>query len=313
MTKFLRVIDCRSLVGSQNILRETVESLIGLDRLTNLLEVVIHTGALRNSVPISVLMVARPGAAKSKQLLAFDSTSIHLTNDMTTAGLFDCMSRDRDNKIRHIVLPDMNAVLSHKGTTSELFFGNLLALMSEGITRIDDGRYQKEIPHLPVGMITAATPGMYESNIKKWEKTGLKRRFLPLFYDYTSATRMKINEGIRNGSVTLHQVIRKKIVLPKVPALVNIGDAEGLRLESMAQMLAGHLSWFPARERDTNKKIMCKPSPGEMALEFTPHLILRSLCCAHALRARRGKVNNDDLNFVMGVIDFCRYGSPVLL
>lgn len=292
---------------------EKLESLIGLERLSNLLEVVIYTGALRNSVPISVLLVARPGAAKSKTLISFDAPSLHLTNDMTTAGLFECMQRDRESKIRHIVLPDMNAVLSHKGSTSDLFFGNLLALMSEGVTRIDDGRHQKEVPHLPVGMITAATPGMYESNVRKWEKTGLKRRFLPLFYDYTSATRMKINAGIRTGNVTLQQLTRKKIVLPKNTALVAIPEKEGLLLESLAQMLAQHLAWFPARERDTNKKIMCKPATGEMALEFTPHLILRSLCCAHALRAKRGKVGPDDIAFVTGVIDFCRYGAPVLL
>lgn len=289
------------------------EILVGLERLADLIEVVVWTGALKNSIPISVLMVARPGAGKSKTIIAYEAPSLHLVNDMTTSGLLERMERDREQKIRHILLPDMNAVLSHKGSTSDLFFGNLLALMSEGTTRIDDGRQQKEIPHLPVGMITAATPGMYEANVKKWDKSGLKRRFLPVFYDYTVETRQKINAGIRQGAVTLQQLTKKKLDLPARLATVTIPEKEGYQLESLAQILAQHLSWNPIRQRDSDKKIMCKAAPGEPQLEFTPHLILRSLASGHALRAKRGKVKDEDITFCARSIDFCRYGSPVLL
>lgn len=291
-----------------------MEKLVGLERLTDLIEIVIWSGALENSIPISILIVGKSGTAKSKVALSFQASSIHATNDMTSSGLFEAMLRDRENKIRHILFPDMNAILSHKGATTDLFFGNLLALMSEGLTRIDDGRQVKEIPHLPVGLIAAATPEMYDTQSKKWSMTGLKRRFLPIFFDYCTETRQKVNHAIRAGHVTLKQVQKTKIELPKKLATISIGEKESLEIESLARLLADHLSWHSQRIRDPEtKRIFVRAVPGETPMEFTPHLILRSLASARARRANRSVVNAEDVLFLARTIDFCKYGSPVQL
>jgi hypothetical protein len=290
------------------------EKLIGTERLSNVIETVIWSGALANSIPISCLVVGQSGTGKSKTVLSFQAPSLFITNDMTSSGLFEAMLRDRENKIRHILFPDMNAILSHKGSTTDLFFGNMLALMSEGITRIDDGRQTKEIPHLPVGLIAAATPEMFDSQSKKWGMTGLKRRFLPLFFDYSTTTRQKVNEGIRNGHVTLKQIQKTKIDLPKRPATINIPEKESLEIESLSRLLAEHLSWHSQRVRDPEtRRIFVRAVPGAAPMEFTPHLMLRALACANALKEKRGKINAADMAFLTDTIDFCRYGSPVQL
>lgn len=291
-----------------------MEKLIGLERLFNIIEVVIWSGALANSIPISILIIGQSGTGKSKMSLSFQASSMHVTNDMTSSGLFDIMLRDRESRIRHVVFPDMNAILSHRGSTTDLFFGNMLALMSEGITRIDDGRQAKEIPHLPVGLIAAATPEMFDTQSRKWQMTGLKRRFLPLFYDYSMSTRQKINEGIRNGNVTLKQMEKTKVELPKRLATIMIPPKESLEIESLARVLAENLSWYSQRMRDPEtKRIFVRAVPGAAPMEFTPHLILRSLACAHALRAKRGKVDAPDVQFLVNTLDFTKYGSPVQL
>lgn len=269
---------------------------------------------MANSVPISILIIGQSGTGKSKMSLSFQAPSLHVTNDMTSSGLFDAMLRDRENRIRHIVFPDMNAILSHKSSTTDLFFGNMLALMSEGITRIDDGRQAKEIPHLPVGLIAAATPEMFDAQARKWQMTGLKRRFLPLFYGYSMATRQKVNEGIRNGNVTLKQMEKTKVELPKRLATIMIPEKESLEIESFSRVLAENLSWHSQRMRDPEtKQIFVRAIPGAPPIEFTPHLILRSLACAHALRAKRGKIDSSDVQFIMSTLDFTKYGSPVQL
>ena len=291
-----------------------MEKLIGLDTLTEILETVIWSGALANSIPISVLIVGQSGTGKSKTVLSFEAPSLFCTNDMTSSGLFEAMQRDRENKIRHIVFPDMNAILSHKGSTTDLFFGNMLALMSEGITRIDDGRQQKEMPHLPVGLIAAATPEMYDLQDKKWSMTGFKRRFLPLFYTYSMQTRQRVNGEIREGNITLKQLTKKKIELPKTLATVAISKEEGLRIEAMSLQLADSLSWSAQRFRDPeSKRIFVRAVAGAMPMEFTPHLILRSLASTNALKHRRGKVGPKDIEFLSMTINFTRYGSPVQL
>ncbi len=291
------------------------EKLIGLERLTDLIETVIWSGALANAIPLSILIIGESGTGKSKTVLSFNCKSLHVTNDMTSSGLFEAMQRDRDNKIRHILFPDMNAILAHKASTSELFFGNLLALMSEGITRIDDGRNVKEIPHLPVGLIAAATPGMYDANSRKWEKTGLKRRFLPIFFDYSTQTRQDVNAAIRNGEVTLKQLSKKSVDLPgRLIGNVSIGEVESFQIENLSRILADHLGWRASRTRNPDTKIwFVHPAPGKTPIEFTPHLVLRTLASAHAARARRASIDEDDIHFVTQAIDFCKYGSPVQL
>lgn len=290
-----------------------MEKLIGLDRLSDLIETVIYSGGLENGIPLSILIVGEAGTAKSKTILSFAAPSIHVTNDMTSSGLFEMLQRDRENKVRHIMFPDMNAILSHKGSTTDLFFGNLLALMSEGVTRIDDGRAIKEMPHLPCGLIAAATPDMYDSQEKKWRRTGLKRRFLPIFFEYSTATKQAVNGAIRDGHVTLKQLQKTKIELPKRLATVQIPERESFQLENLSLMLAENLSWHVNRQRADDGKLFAKAMPGKAPIPFTPHLILRTLASAHALRAKRGSVTEEDLQFCMNTVDFCRYGSPVAL
>ena len=290
------------------------EQMIGLAKLGEILETVIWSAALANSIPTSIIIVGEPGTGKSKTLLQFDAVSLHVTNDMTTAGLFDALERDHENRIRHILFPDINALLSHKASTSGLMFGNLLALMSEGVIRIDDGRKTKEIPHAPVGILAAATPEMFAANAKKWQMTGFKRRFIPLFFEYQTATLVAINKSIRNGKTTLKQLPRKKIALPPIKATIAINETLGLKIESLAGVLASNLAWYPAAVRDTTTgKLLRQAMQGRAPITISPHLLLRNLAMAHAVKNRRAAVNEADYDFLTQLIDFTKYGSPVKL
>ncbi len=179
--------------------------LIALQPILEIIETVLWTAALDHGIPISAFLIGPPGSGKSKTLTPFAGKTIHRSDDLTSSGVLEIMERDKENSVKHILISDLNAILSHKSSTTNLTIGNLLSLMSEGIVRIDDGRRNKEVPHAPVGLVVGITPKMYEMHFERWDMTGFRRRFLPIFFTYKAATIMQIQKAIEDGKVNMKQ------------------------------------------------------------------------------------------------------------
>jgi hypothetical protein len=291
------------------------KSMIAMELLQETLKAVIFTGCLAGTVPLSVILVGPPGTGKSKAMLQFCSPSLHVTNDVTTSGLSDIINDDKAGLVRHIVIPDFNIVVSHKAATTNLTVANLLTLTSEGSVRIDDGRRQKELKHAPIGIITAMTREVYEEHAKRFRKLGIGRRFTPLFFNYGLPTRISIQKEISNGGVTLEQLLPYPVVLPPPPCWpvkINIEEKESDRLRELSREMSENLSYQPRWEREDGNYVI-RPFRGTSPLEFTPHMVLRTLAQGRALSDRKIRVHAEDVDFVMEVVRFTNYGVPVQL
>lgn len=296
------------------------ESLIGTEQLSEILETVIFTAYLKNAIPISVILVGPSGAGKSKLVLQYqNSIGCHITTDVTSMGLQEIMARDKEGKINFIIIPDFNIVLSHRQSTLQLTIGNLLSMTSEGSIRIDDGRLDKETKHGPIGVISAMTSEMYAGIGRKWVSLGFSRRFLPINYDYSLHTREAIQNHISLGLVSMLQLVEKKIHAPSKDSEVAISTEHSERIKYFSSELAGNLGWIPVRPRfppaGSDGKFTPRPKAvfSGRQMEFSPHLVLRTLARAHALRQGRKEVSEDDIIFCMKVIAFTRYDQPVML
>src|SRR5216684_1802124 len=114
------------------------EQLIGLDPLLEIVETAIYSAHLADTIPISAILIGPSGAGKSKAIIQYKGTNgCHLTNDVTSMGLQDILGADHENKVRFLVVPDFNVVLSHRASTLQLTVANLLSVLSEGTMRID--------------------------------------------------------------------------------------------------------------------------------------------------------------------------------
>jgi hypothetical protein len=294
-------------------------ALVGMEPIEEILETSFFTAALENCVPLSFILVGPPGTGKSKVILQYQAPSIHVTNDVTSAGLAEIMEDDKLHAKRHIVIPDFNIVVSHKSATSNLTISSLLTLMSEGILRIDDGRRKKEIIHPPVGITTAMTREIYEEHAGRFRKLGIGRRFIPIFFGYSISTRERVQSSIKSGNTTLRQLQHKKITLPpqaKWPIKVEINKLTSDRLQllsrDMAESLAFHPQWQKTYNGDGSNEVWkIMPTRGVTPIEFTPHMILRSMAEAHALRAGRRAVRDADVEFVIKMVTFTNYSLPV--
>jgi len=295
--------------------------LVGVDRLQAIIETAFFTACLKNTVPISTILVGPPGSGKSKLILQYQNPSIHQTNDITSQGLAELVEDDKAGQIRHVVIPDFNIVVSHKASTTNLTVASLLTLMSEGVLRIDDGRRKKELLHAPLGICTAMTREIYEEHAIRFRKLGIGRRFVPVFFSYSPKTREQVQDSIRDGGTTLCQLEPHPIVLPPVaawPIDVPVVESAAERLRNLSRDMADALAFYPQWEQVKNEKSrsvswQIRPFRGSPPIEFTPHMVLRAMAQAHALRDGRNLVSSTDVEFCLDFVQFTNYSLPVLL
>jgi len=221
-------------------------------------------------------------------------------------GLQQLLVADKERKMRFIIIPDFNIVLSHRQSTLHLTIGNLLSAMSEGTIRIDDGRQIKETPHDPIAIISAMTREIYSGFGKKWAALGFSRRFLPINYDYSLMTRLKIQKAIAEGKIGGMPLQPKKINAPP-DSEVNISQEQADILMVFSNELAVNIGWVPLRGKYQNNEYKPRALFTGKQMEFSPHVILRTLARAHALRDGRTTVDDGDMNFVTRLIQFTRY------
>jgi hypothetical protein len=291
------------------------KQLIGFSTLSEILETAFWTAPIAGTIPSSIMLIGPPGTGKSKGILQFNSPSIHVTNDITSSGIVDILEGDKSGVIRHLVVPDFNIVVSHKQSTSALTIATLLTVMSEGIARVDDGRRKKEVAHAPIGVITAMTRDVYDENVQKFRKLGIGRRFSYIFFGYCYQTRTLIQHGIRNGEITLQQLIPSQLNLPDVstwPLSIIIDEPEAIKLQELSTEMSANMSYQPKWIREDGGWTI-KPFRGHNPLEFTPHMVLRTMAKARAYRHGRMRVNEDDVAFIVRFVASTNYSIPIQL
>lgn len=292
--------------------------LIGLDALSTIIETVMYSGYLHDTIPLSIVLVGPSGSGKSKLLLAYRrNAGIHTTDDLTSAGLFDILKNDeRDGAIKHLLIGDFNKIVAHKKHVATSTMGSLLSVLADGTSRIDDGRREKTLDHAPVGLLTAMTKSVYEDHEKEWKDKGISRRVLPFFFGYTPATKMRVSAEIRNGNVSLEHIQPRMLALPVLKGRVNIPDAIAREIENFGLLLADAQAWSPkwfwggGKAGQVGVTLMCRPTKGETPLPFTPQLVLRTLARAHALRDKRRVVSRQDVQFLLELMEYCNYETP---
>jgi hypothetical protein len=157
---------------------------------------------------------------------------------------------------------------------------------------------------------------------------GFSRRFIPINYDYSIKTRELVQHSISNGLTTMLHLAEKKIIVPTHKAEIEIDGNDAARLMNFSNDLANNIGWIPINTH-TKKRVTKNHKTNRLPLgpdefrpkafftgkqiEFSPHIVLRTLAKAHALREGRNLVNESDMEFIMQLIAFTRFDQPVML
>lgn len=275
-----------------------------LESVHEILLTILYTAAVRDSVPVSLVIVADSGTAKSKLLQALTGKSIHQTDSFTSTGLFDLMKNDRENNLSWIVTPDLNPTLSRRPATVTATVANLLSLTMDGTCRVDDGRDEKVAKHKAIGLLSAVTPDIYNKQTKKWLSLGLRRRIIPIFYQYTQSTIEALKKEVREDRIT-------QGAFPTVVFSCNgankpkIGEKEAFQLEAYGVQFSSNLGISRFKADDGSVKWYVKH-----IVPISPIVTLRTMARAHALKDNRAEVGEEDLKFIASFMDFTNPATP---
>lgn len=274
-----------------------------LEPLIEIIETALFTASIRDEIPVSIILVGPSGSAKSKLIKLYESPNVHVTDNVTSQGLWEILQRDSKGEKNFILIPDINPTLSRRASTTTATVGNLLSVTGDGTVRIDDGRGDKVCKHAPMGLITACTPEIYQRHARQWFALGLIRRIIPVFYSYTTATQNALQKLVRDGKIHASFGAPKNFSLPESarPALDNDSLFE---FELLSGALALNLGKLQFVENGIKKWQVKKVIP------VSPHVTIRTLAMAHALRRKSGSVEKQELDFITSFVDFTDPEAP---
>jgi hypothetical protein len=283
-----------------------------IEALEEVLETILYTGCVRDEIPVSIIIVGPSGIGKSKMLARYQSSALRLTDSISSKGLYDIAVSDSEKKeLRFLLMPDLNPTLSRKPTTVEAAVASLLSFTSDGTVRIDDGRERKECKHEPIGIVTAATPEMYNKQAKKWFALGLRRRIIPLYFNYSLSTLGKLQTLVADDKI--HST-------PPVPVVINlkqkvrptIGKDLATLIKAQSIVFANSLGKAQGKERiyEYGQPVGTFKWYVQNVVPISPQVILSTLMRAHAIRAKRGSTTEADYEFVLRFMEFCDPEHP---
>lgn len=276
--------------------------ILEMDTLQEIIKTLLFTTFVRDAVPVSGILVAPSGTAKSSLIREVRGPFIHTTDSFSSAGLWELVIRDPKNELRFISVPDINPSLSRKASTVQLSVANLLSLTFDGTVRVDDGRGEKQCKHLPMGFISAVTPEIYRTQAKRWFALGLRRRIIPLFYCYSYETQQKLQLMVSGGKIKPREngVVNLESIPERLPALDKVMSLHIQAISEKLATLLGKNSVVIKKADKTSRKWYV-----DNLVPISPHLTLRTLAQAHAIVRNCPKVEQEDIDFLTRFLSFC--------
>lgn len=290
----------------------TERKIFFVETLDEIIRTVLYSAWIEEEVPISILLIGPSGVGKSMMLTRYSCPLFIRTDSISSKGLYDLARKDEQNMLRYLLIPDMNPTLSRRPSTVEATAANLLSFVSDGTVRVDDGREEKTCKHRPVGIISAATTDIYRKQSKKWFSLGLRRRIIPMFYEYADSTVDKLQDlvsenkiksslspsiPIMNGKEGLEKMKSSRPFIPKA-----IQDKIKIKSEKFSIMLGKDTFYDKAKKK--NFWFVQKIVP------ISPQITLSNLVRAHALMNHRAVVIEKDYDFLSMFLEFCDPERP---
>lgn len=210
--------------------------MVKMDKLKELVKVVLYSGYVQDEAPINLLIVGTPESGKSSLInrIVTNEGLIEVT-DISAWGLAKMIYPliDEGKTITHILIPDFLVVLAKSKTTAKRTLTFLNSIVEEGIVNI--GTYlnkgikfktsqEMKEKRITCGVITAMTEKAYSKKKKQFNEIGFLSRFLVVRYKYSSGYLQNIFKSIKEGNY-LHKE-SEQMIFPKEKIAIKYVDSE---------------------------------------------------------------------------------------
>ncbi len=236
------------------------------------------------------------------------SQKAKLLMDFTSEAILNFVEKERPT---HIIVPDLNPIISHRPAVSNLTISVLLCLLGEGTQQIIgiDGKSKFTLHGIlkegyRCGLITATTPGMFFSKRGKWRSLGLLRRLVPIYFQYSEQTSTEINLAIEKGQKFLYRPYRAWSP-PERKLCISILEGHAQQINLIAKRQLDMMVWHYHTGDGVLKTVKA------VDYSFDLHIWLQTYSKCLARRHGRSVVSEQDMHELVRIIDFIRYEGPV--
>lgn len=197
--------------------------------MTELVSLVLTTGAIQNCAPQSLLIVGEPGSGKTALVERFsdeDDPSFNghskLVGNLSAWGLRNFLKLEAARGVTHLIVPEFQTLFMRRQDTWAAVEGLLLQAMAEGVGDYFNGPEAETYGKAKLGLVACMTRDAYMSIRMDFRKTGLGSRFLVVRWN---RTRRQIEDAIRRKAKgDLSQLAKVDLKLPDVKRPVGIQE-----------------------------------------------------------------------------------------
>jgi hypothetical protein len=264
--------------------------MIGLERVADLLSLVIWTGQVEGERPASLLLVAAYGSGKTSLLEAVECDWTHYVTDLTSRDISATFTRKP--KVTHIVLGDLLTLFGHKSSVVDLSCRTLSVLTGERMST--DPMTGSSMAGKRVGLVSAIPPADFGSfKIRRQMSAGgLASRFLIARYESSP----KLVSAV-------HQFIREDRYVKSKPTEIRPPPSNMVPVPVV----------IPAKITAQIQDISTLMKRRDDDLGYRPHLYLRSIVKASALRRGMRTASTADFDVMASASEFFASKEPVRL
>jgi len=257
-------------------------ALIGLEKIEDIIELVLYSGHIKNARPLSLMIIAPIGSGKTELLKSVSTNKgIAYLTDATAYGIIkNCFTDLKLGKLKHLIIPDLLTPLSKQRSTRDTFVAFLNALIEEGIAEIRTYVISEKFENLKCGIITSIPQDDFKMSRKNWRRIGFLSRCIPVSYTYPQSSVIQILQSIAKEG--LYILSERKVTLPEKDVYIKESKEINERLIPISIVF----------------------QQAEKVYGFRKQKQLQTLMMANALRSGRHEVNESDYKKVLDLSDY---------
>lgn len=255
--------------------------MIEIEALKEAIETVLFSAYLEDEKALSLMVVAKAESGKTMAMKGyrFNQGVCYLT-DCTAYGISrDILPKIASGEVKHIFIADLITPMSKQTKTRKSFIAFLNNLIEEGVAKMTTYMtiWDKEVN---AGVIAAITDNELFDGRHEWAKMGFLSRFIIYYYEYNIEQIYRIFEYLNSDDALKPPEYR--IELPEEQIKVSINREMLKELTPLAMRIGDRMQLYGFRSK----------------------VNFRTFLKAHALRAGRTKVEQEDFDALLKLSEY---------
>lgn len=209
-------------------------------RATELIRMIVATGAVANARRQSIILISEPGDGKTELIDRFDDNpQLAYVSDMTSLGLEKILRRAKQGQVTHVVANELQKVFMRKASTWVATLGMLCQALEEGVKMNANREHSVDLGGAQVGLIAGLTHDTARQKSKLLRETGFWSRVAAVDWNMPHEELRDVMRSISRSDRS--DLTKITVPLPEKPIKVDFPERLS---EQFEQYVFKHLSEY---------------------------------------------------------------------